>query len=173
LLGYFWVAPPCAHPRLPGSSSPVCAWVRARRRAPGSSSLVRARGGGSGWVDLPLARIRGSWGRARPYAPAAAAAGSSSPACAPVTAGGWGRAPPPFQRCRGSALLRFYGFTGARERREKMKGQKGHFLCLFDTVEPKKKNWTQVRTNFLVTHKCEATFFHGIQVKDSRQIGSM
>lgn len=42
-----------------------------------------------------------------------------------------------------------------------MKGQKGHFLCLFDTVEPKKKNWTQVRTNFLVTHKCEATFFMG------------
>lgn len=52
-----------------------------------------------------------------------------------------------------------------------MKGQKGHFLCLFDTVEPKKLDTgadelfsdTQVRSNF----------FHGIQVKDSRQIGSM
>jgi hypothetical protein len=64
-LGYFWVAPPRAHPRRPGSSSPAsthgggsCVELPSCASAMAvSSSSVRARGGGSS-VKLPYAHTR-------------------------------------------------------------------------------------------------------------------
>jgi hypothetical protein len=64
LLGYFWVAPPRAHPRRPELAG-ECSWQRRLRRAPlrthprrpVSSLFVRVRGGG-GSVKLPYAHTR-------------------------------------------------------------------------------------------------------------------